>query len=417
MQDIISDQEGLFVVRIIRLDSIRKNILCHIRGIIANLNSYEQPLIFKSFLVKNIRFLIITQGDIMKKFAAIATLTLSLHSPYIFAQTVENLLPEERNSVQLFEKVSPLVVNVHRLQTVMTQSFETMDIQSGMASGFIWNKDGYIVTNFHVVQQGNKFAVTLQKGRTVTAKIVGAFPRKDIAVLKIEDAQTLKDLNTNGFEHFGIADSSKLKVGQKTFAIGNPFGLDRTLTSGIVSAVGREIPGIAGKIHNMIQTDASVNPGNSGGPLLDSNGQLIGMNTMIFSTSGNSAGIGFAVPSNDISRIVEALIKDGKIKQAGIGVQVFSDMIAESLNIKGVIISTVIPGSAAKTAGLKGTYRDDEGNIHLGDIITEINNQTVKSYDDLNNAMEKVKIGDTVTIKYVRDKKENKLNIKTQELN
>ncbi|MBX9587361.1 MAG: trypsin-like peptidase domain-containing protein [Gammaproteobacteria bacterium] len=353
----------------------------------------------------------------MKKFAAIATLTLSLHSPYIFAQTVENLLPEERNSIQLFEKVSPLVVNVHRLQTVMTQSFETMDIQSGMASGFIWNKDGYIVTNFHVVQQGNKFAVTLQKGRTVTAKIVGAFPRKDIAVLKIEDAQTLKDLNTNGFEHFGIADSSKLKVGQKTFAIGNPFGLDRTLTSGIVSAVGREIPGIAGKIHNMIQTDASVNPGNSGGPLLDSNGQLIGMNTMIFSTTGNSAGIGFAVPSNDISRIVEALIKEGKIKQAGIGVQVFSDMIAESLNIKGVIVSTVMPGSAAKTAGLKGTYRDDEGNIHLGDIITEINSQPVKSYDDLNNVMEKVKIGETVTIKYVRDKKENKLNLKTQELN
>ncbi len=353
----------------------------------------------------------------MKRFSAIALLALSLHCPHIHAQTVQNLLPEERDSIQLFEKVSSLVVNVHRLQTVMTQSFETMDIQSGMASGFIWNKDGYVVTNYHVIQQGNKFAITLQKGRTVSAKVIGAFPRKDIAVLKIDDAQTLKDLNSIGFEHFSVADSSKLKVGQKAFAIGNPFGLDRTLTSGIVSAVGREIPGIAGKIHNMIQTDASVNPGNSGGPLLDSSGQLIGMNTMIFSTSGNSAGIGFAVPSNDISRIVEALIKDGKIKQAGIGVQVFSDMIADSLNIKGVIISTVMPNSAGKTAGLKGTYRDDEGNIHLGDVIIEINNQPVKSYDDLNNVMEKVKTGDTVTIKYLRDKKEYKANIKTQELN
>ncbi len=353
----------------------------------------------------------------MKKLPFIAALFLSMQSSYVIAQTVQNLLPEEHNSIQLFDKVSPLVVNVHRLQTVLTQSLETLDIQSGMASGFIWNKDGYIVTNYHVVQQGNKIAVTLQKGRTVPAKIVGTYPRKDIAVLKIDDGEALKDLNLNGFVHFPVADSSKLKVGQKTFAIGNPFGLDRTLTSGIVSAVGREIPGIAGKIHNMIQTDASVNPGNSGGPLLDSSGQLIGMNTMIFSTSGNSAGIGFAVPANDISRIVEALIKDGKIKQPGIGVQVFSDMIADSLGVKGVIISTVIPDSAAKKAGLKGTYRDDEGNIHLGDIITEINNQPVKTFDDLNNVMEKVKTGDTVTIKFIRDKKEKKADIKTQELN
>lgn len=352
----------------------------------------------------------------MKKLIAMAILTLGLHCAHINAQTVQNLLPEEHNSIQLFEKVSPLVVNVHRLQTVITQTHQLFDIQSGMASGFIWNKDGYVVTNYHVVQQGNKFVVTLEKGRTVPAKIIGTFPRKDIAVLKIDDAETLKNLHSNGYEHFSVADSSKLKVGQKTFAIGNPFGLDRTLTSGIVSAVGREIPGIAGKIHDMIQTDASVNPGNSGGPLLDSNGQLIGMNTMIFSTSGNSAGIGFAVPANDISRIVEALIKDGKIKQAAIGVQVFSDIIADSLGVKGVIISTVVPNSAAKKVGLKGTYRDDEGNIHLGDIITEINNKPVKNYDDLNNVMEKVKAGDTVTIKYIRDKKENTVNIKTQEL-
>lgn len=333
-----------------------------------------------------------------------------------FAQTPQTLLPEERNTISLFEKVSPLVVNIHRLQTVMTQSFEVMDVQSGMASGFIWNKDGYVVTNFHVVQQGSKFAVTMEKGRTVPAKIVGVLPRKDIAVLKIDDAQALKEINANGFTHFPIADSSVLKVGQKAFAIGNPFGLDRTLTTGVVSAVGREIPGIVGKIQNMIQTDASVNPGNSGGPLLDSSGQLIGMNTTIFSTSGTSAGIGFAVPANDISRIVEILIKDGKVKQPGLGVQVFSDQIAESLNIKGVIISNVIPGSPAEKAKLFGTVRDRTGRIILGDIITEINGQTVKNYDDLNGVLEKVKIGDKITLKYLRDKREQKVELQTTEI-
>jgi len=352
----------------------------------------------------------------MKKSIYIALLGAYFLSAAGFAQSPQTLLPEERNTISLFEKVSPLVVNIHRLQTVMTQSFEVRDIQSGMASGFIWNKDGYVVTNFHVVQQGSKFAVTLQKGRTVPAKIVGVLPRKDIAVLKIDDADALKEIGAGGFTHFPIADSSTLKVGQKAFAIGNPFGLDRTLTSGIISAVGREIPGIAGKIQNMIQTDASVNPGNSGGPLLDSSGQLVGMNTMIFSTSGTSAGIGFAVPANDITRIVDLLINDGKVKQAGIGVQVFSDQIADSLNIKGIIISNVLPGSSAEKAKLQGTVRDQTGRIILGDIITEINGQPVKNYDELNGVLEKVKIGDKITLKFLRNKHEQKVELQTTEI-
>lgn len=352
----------------------------------------------------------------MKKLAALTLIVCTLCGPIARSQTHGQLLPEEQNTIQIFQRISPLVVNVHRLRTVMTRNYEHHDVESGMGSGFVWNKDGYIVTNYHVIRSANKIAVTLQKGHTVLAKIVGALARKDIAVLKIDDPKALNEIDINGFFRFPIADSAKLKVGQKALAIGNPFGLDRTLTQGIISAVGREIPGIAGKINNMIQTDASVNPGNSGGPLLDSQGNLIGMNTVIFSTSGTSAGIGFAVPANDIKRTVEQIIQYGRVKQAGIGVQVFSDQITQSMGITGVLINNVVSQSPADKAGFQGTYRDEYGQIHLGDIIVGINDHPIKSYDDLNDVLDKVKIGEQITLHTLRGDKTRKVTLRTAEI-
>lgn len=335
----------------------------------------------------------------MKKFSIV--LVLFFLSFQVTATPKTDLLPDERDTITIFEKTAPLVVNVHKLRTVITRDLVRHDVQAGTASGFIWDKNGYIVTNFHVIRGANKIAVTLQKGKTVQAKIIGAYPRKDIALLKIADTSALKDLDH--FEHFPVADSNDLQVGQNAIAIGNPFGLDSTLTTGVVSALGREIPGVAGRIHNMIQTDASINPGNSGGPLLDSHGRLIGMNTMIFSASGTSSGIGFAVPANDINRIVKQLIQYGRVKQARIGVQVFNDQVARQLGLEGVIISSVITGSPAQKAGLQGSYRDRNGDIILGDIISAINNHPIKRYDDLFEVLDHIKVGDTVTIKYLRN--------------
>lgn len=324
---------------------------------------------------------------------------------------LKNLLPTERNTIKIFKKISPLVVNVHRLRTVQ-DGFSLRDVQTGMGSGFLWNKEGYIVTNYHVIRGANKVSITLQRGQIGEAKFIGAEPQKDIAVLKLTNLKLLK--NIPSFDSIPIADSSKLEVGQKTIAIGNPFGLSRTVTTGIISAVGRELPNISNKhFRNMIQTDASINPGNSGGPLLDSQGQLIGMNTVIFSRSGTSTGIGFAVPSNEIKNIVDQLIQYGRVKQAGIGVQIMNDQIAVRLGVKGVIIYKVMPGSPADKAGLQGTYRDNRGNLHLGDVIIGVNNQPVKDYDDLYDALEKVNIGNTINLLYVRAGKQARVKLKT----
>lgn len=348
----------------------------------------------------------------MKKCCLVLAL-LSL-SVSISAKPASDLLPNERDTITIFERTAPLVVNVHKLRTVITRDLVPHDIQAGTASGFIWDKAGYIVTNFHVIRGANKIAVTLQKGKTVQAKIIGAYPRKDIAVLKMINTEALDKLDK--FKHFPIADSNNLQVGQNAIAIGNPFGLDSTLTTGVVSALGRDIPGVAGRIHNMIQTDASINPGNSGGPLLDSHGRLIGMNTMIFSASGTSSGIGFALPANDISRIVKQLIKYGRVKQARIGIQVFNDQVARQLDLDGVIISSVVSGSPAKKAGLQGSYRDRDGDIVLGDIITAINNHPIRRYDDLFEVLDHVNVGDKVTIKYRRNNRYYETKVATIDL-
>ena len=318
------------------------------------------------------------------------------------ASKLDELLPNERNTIEIFQKTSPKVVYVHRLTTVVNHYNERSQVSAGSGSGIIWDTKGHVVTNFHVINGADKLAVTIGH-MTVPAKVIGAEPRKDIAVLAITSPKALQSLKS--FTPFEIAKTSELLVGQKTIAIGNPFGLDHTLTTGSISALGRQVPGIGGiKIREMIQTDASINPGNSGGPLLDSAGRLIGLNTAIYSQSGSSAGIGFAVPADEINRIVDQIIKNGRVVLAGIGIQRLDPSIAGRLGIKqGVLIATVLPKTPADLAGLRGTKQTGWGQVSLGDIIVALNGHPIKNYGDLYHLLTRIKIGEKITLTVLRD--------------
>jgi S1-C subfamily serine protease len=278
------------------------------------------------------------------------------------------------------------------------------EVPAGSGSGFIWDKQGHVVTNFHVIVQAQAVTVTLHDHKTYDATVVGTEPRKDIAVLKISSPPG--DLVPVRVRQGKLP----LLVGQKTLAIGNPFGLDHTLTTGIVSALRREVEGIGGvTIRDMIQTDAAINPGNSGGPLLDSNGELIGMNTMIFSRSGASAGIGFAVPASFIERIVPQIIKTGKAEQVGLGINIDpSRRLERSAGIRGVIVLNVAQDSPAFKAGLRGVTQTSNG-IQLGDVIVGIGSDRVDDYDDLYNALDKHVPGEMVDVTVVREGRQAKL--------
>ncbi|MFK7827287.1 MAG: S1C family serine protease [Oligoflexales bacterium] len=323
------------------------------------------------------------------------------------------LLEDEKNSIQIFGDFSSSVVNVSNLRYARNGFFshDVSEVPAGSGSGFLWDEQGHCVTNYHVVKGADSLMISFKNGTSAKAKILGVEPRKDIAVLKLTEKSpiSLKGLK--------VANSAKLLVGQKAIAIGSPFGLDQTLTTGIISALGRSIPGIGGvTIRDMIQTDASINPGNSGGPLLDSRGKLIGMNTMIFSKSGASVGVGFAVPSNTILRIVNQIIRFGKVKQPGLGVSAFSDDVANRLGIKGVVVRAVIPNSGAAEAGVKGTQRNRKGQIILGDVIIKIDDNRIQSYDDLYNVLEGKNIGSKVNVQVIRAKKKVSLSIRLMDL-
>lgn len=344
-------------------------------------------------------------------FSLIATATLA-HAED--THTTSSLLPNERNTISVFRHIAPYVVNVHKLRGIQP-SLDIKQSTQGVGSGIIWNNKGYIITNYHVIDGADGLSVTLNGGTTVSAILIGGEPRKDIAVLQIKDPKALAKIRS--LKPLAIADTDHLQVGQKAIAIGNPFGLDHTLTAGVVSALGRTIPGYGGvKISDMIQTDASINPGNSGGPLLDSEGQLIGMNTVIFSNSGTSSGIGFAVPANDIQRVVSQIIHFGRVKQTGIGVQLLPDRIAEKLGVKGVIIEKVIPNTPAAKANIRGVSIDRTGQLMLGDIIVGVNSKRIKSYSDIYNALEDKAPGSDVILNIYRNGKIYHLKIKTIEL-
>ena len=308
------------------------------------------------------------------------------------------LLADEENTIKVFREASPSVVFVTNISVERNFYMDEFAIPQGSGSGFIWDRSGYIVTNYHVVAGGDRFMVTLKDHTELAARFVGAEPRKDIAVLKVTGP-------VDKLIPIRLGASESLIVGQKTIAIGNPFGLDNTLTTGIISALGRQVQGAGGvTIRDMIQTDAAINPGNSGGPLLDSEGRLIGMNTMIYSQSGASAGIGFAVPVTFVKRIVPQLIKTGKVSQPGIGVSILTTEQKYSLlgQVKGAVIREAYPGSPAHRAGLRGIRQDQTGRLILGDIIIAVDDKSVNSYDDLYNTLDGYKPGDPVKVVYLR---------------
>jgi S1-C subfamily serine protease len=311
---------------------------------------------------------------------------------------------DERNTVSVFQRVAPATVFVNQKRVLMDFFGTRTEVPAGSGSGFIWDRQGHVVTNFHVILQAQAVTVTLRDHKTYEATVVGTEPRKDIAVLRIQNPPG--DLVPVTLRRSKLP----LQVGQKTLAIGNPFGLDHTLTTGIVSALGREVEGIGGvTIRDMIQTDAAINPGNSGGPLLDSNGDLMGMNTMIFSRSGASAGIGFAVPASFIERIVPQIIKKGKAEQVGLGINIDpSGRLERSARIRGVIVLGVSPDSPAFKAGLRGIAQTSSG-IQLGDVIVGIDAERVDDYDDLYNALDRHTAGDAVDVTVVREGQKAKL--------
>jgi S1-C subfamily serine protease len=305
---------------------------------------------------------------------------------------------DERNSVRVFEAVAPSTVFVTNRQVAMDPFAGPVEVPAGAGSGFIWDREGHVVTNFHVIAGAKALSVTLHDQRTFDATVVGVEDRKDIAVLQLVEGP--KDLVP-----VVVQRGPKLKVGQKTLAIGNPFGLDQTLTTGIISALGRSVPGMAGiTIRDMVQTDAAINPGNSGGPLLDSAGRLIGMNTMIYSKSGSSAGIGFAVPATTIGRLVPQIIRTGKAEQVGIGVRIDPNQgLERRWGITGMVVLQVPPGSPAERAGLKGLSKSRAG-WALGDVIVGVADDTIRDYDDLYNAFDQHRAGEKVKLTVQRGK-------------
>jgi S1-C subfamily serine protease len=310
------------------------------------------------------------------------------------------LVEDERNTIAVFRETAASAVFVTQKQVVLDYwAGRAVEVAAGSGSGFVWDSLGHIVTNFHVIQNARSLTVTLHDQSTHEAVVRGVEPRKDIAVLKIETPPNkLKPIVQRDMKQ------ARLEVGQKAIAIGNPFGLDHTLTVGVVSALGRSVDGIGGvTIRDMVQTDAAINPGNSGGPLLDSAGRLIGMNTVIYSKSGASAGVGFAVPASTIQRVVPQIIRTGRAEELGIGIRIDTDQgLERRIGIRGVIVLGVEPGSPADKAGLKGLTRTRRG-VVLGDIIVGIDQQRVDDYDDLYNAFDARQAGDRVKLSVRRD--------------
>jgi S1-C subfamily serine protease len=311
------------------------------------------------------------------------------------------LLAGEQATIALFEAARPAVVYITTESRVVDAwTRNVFSIPRGSGSGFLWDDRGHVVTNHHVIAGAAGASVRLSDGRDVGASLVGASPAHDLAVLKIDVSSLPSPLP--------VGRSSDLKVGQNTFAIGNPFGLDWTLTTGIISALDRSLPAEDGRtvIEHLIQTDAAINPGNSGGPLLDSAGRLIGVNTLIFSPSGASAGVGFAVPVDTVNRVVPQLIATGRYVRPTIGIQVderLNQLVTERLGTKGVVVLRVTPGSPAAAAGLRGVRTEGGNRVVPGDIILAVDGTTVETVAALLGRLDERAVGDTVRLTVLRD--------------
>lgn len=318
---------------------------------------------------------------------------------------------DETNNIDVFKQTSASVVNITNSRLVRSPySLNPQSVPQGSGTGFVWSDEGYIVTNFHVVQQANRVTVTLQDGSTYDARAVGLDPDKDLAVLKI-DADNVELVPVQ------LGDSGLLEVGRKVIAIGNPFGLDTTMTVGIVSALGREIDSVSRrKIRDVIQTDAAINPGNSGGPLLNSLGQLVGVNTAIYSPSGASSGIGFAIPVNTVKRVVPELIAYGRVQTPILGITPIPqpDYYRRLWGIDGVIVMGTVPNTDPDRQGMRGLSRSQRGRIQLGDVIVEIDGQAVMNENDYADVMEQHRPGDTVEVITLRDNQRLRYEIELQ---
>lgn len=335
---------------------------------------------------------------------------MDLHDPEAVARAITprgKLSDVELSQIGLFEQSAPSVVHI---TTVGGRS-------RGTGTGFVWSPAGYIVTNYHVTAEASMLHVTLADNSTYAARFVGGEPAADVAVLKIagEPGKLLP---------IPIGDSSDLKVGQNVYAIGSPFGLDQTLTTGVISGLGRQIFALDGSpIHDVIQTDAAINPGNSGGPLLDSAGRAIGINTAIFSPSGTNAGIGFAIPIDTVNRLVPDLIRNGSIPRPALGIIIYPDAALDQLRRRGVagvpdsgvLIREVLPGSAAAKAGLRGEEFESSEGFRLGDVIVGVDGNAIDTANDLFSTLRKFKIGDRVTLTVIREGQPLQLEANLQE--
>jgi S1-C subfamily serine protease len=344
----------------------------------------------------------------------LVALTLSniRYSPWTntVARTVDQRGPlseAERANIELFERVSPSVVQVAARSAAANPLDEDEGAGDASGTGFVWDNNGHVVTNNHVVQNGREVAVKFASGEVAQAEVVGVAPNYDLAVLRIKNARQLPP-------PVALGSSNELKVGQSAFAIGNPFGLDQSLTSGIISALKRRLPTSSGReIANVIQTDTAINPGNSGGPLLDSAGRLIGVNTAIISPSGSSAGIGFAVPADIVNRVVPELIKNGRVPTPGIGIVAASEAVATRMGIEGVIVVRTAPRSPAERAGIRGV---DFGSGALGDVIVQADGKPVHRLSDLTDQIEQVGAGRNVRISLKRGSETRDVNVEVVDI-
>ena len=320
-----------------------------------------------------------------------------------------DLAADEQATIELFRAAEPSVVYITTLSVGRdVVSLDLLEIPRGTGSGIVWDEQGHIVTNFHVLQRAQRARVALHDGSTWDAQLVGAAPHHDLAVLRIEADVPLVPVT--------LGTSADLEVGQKVFAIGNPFGLDHTLTVGVISGLGREIRSVTDRpIAGMIQTDAAINPGNSGGPLLDSSGRLIGVNTAIFSPSGAYAGVGFAVPVDTVNRVVPELIAHGRLLRPALGVEIARQPIAQRLGVEGALILRVVPGSGADRAGLRPSVMT-RGSIELGDVIVEVAGEPIRHADDLFRVLDRLEVGQAVHVKVRRGEATETVDVVLDEL-
>lgn len=321
--------------------------------------------------------------------------------------TPRKLQSDELATVRLFQENTPSVVYITNLATKQDVfTLDVFEVPQGSGSGFVWDTQGHIVTNYHVIRGASDLRVTLADQSTYEAKVVGFDQDKDVAVLRI-------DASKEKLRPVPVGVSADLLVGQKVYAIGNPFGLDHTLTTGVISGLRREISSAAtGRpIQDVIQTDAAINPGNSGGPLLDSSGNLIGINTAIYSTSGASSGVGFSIPVDTVAGIVDQLVKYGKVTRPILGIKFAPDQSVEQLGVSGVLVLDAPPDGPAGKAGLLSTKRDAYGRLILGDIITSVNGKKITNGSDLYRILDNCKVGDKVIVEVLRGDHQEKIPV------